>query len=361
MPEFIDILAQPGQHFGTSQISYDLSHDEGGYAWAAQIGLASIDDYQRLNIGDPVVLNVEGTDYHLIVDSKALDRGGPAEVRLQFTAISPIALLTQPWVLPYSKTWEDPVMASVVAAEIAAMANLQLSWRILDWMIPAGLLTIEEGEPLDAILDIATAAGATVQSAPDGTIIVRNLYPLSPQDYDTTAPDQILEDTPDKISVSSPVAMGPYFNYLEVGDEEITAETGDTIEFIADEDDPLRGVLRVYPYPWRTAWTLSNTGPLTIVLNRVGEIALQDEPEMVTFRDFEANTKYPIYSLDNVEWNAVDLGALEFDQYTSKLKAGSADPYGYSMALVTYTKRFIEYTVSGQFEDTGNIIMLEEV
>ena len=360
MAQYVNILLEPGISYETSQISFDISQDEGSYAWTAQINLGAIDDYQRLNIGDPVVLNVEDEEYHLIIDSKSLNRGGPAEISLQFTAISPIVFLTQPWVLPYSKTWDTPQFASAIATEIAVLANLSLSWEILDWTVPANLLVIEEGDPLDAILSLANAAGATVESGLDGTIRVRNLYTVSPQNYDTTAPDQIVEDLPDKISVSSPVSMGPYFNYLELGDEEIEAESADTIEFIANEEDRLRGVLRVYPYPWRTEWVLSSTGPASVILTRVGE-KTEEQTELLTFTEFTANAAYPIHTLGAVEWNILNIGALTFEQHRDELTATSSDPYGYSMADVTYTKRFIEYTVVGQLEDAANIIMLEEV
>lgn len=360
MPQYVNILLEPGVSYDTSQISFDISQDEGSYAWTAQVELGGIDDYQRLEIGDPVVLTVEDEEYHLIIDSKSLSRGSPADVKLQFTAISPIVFITQPWVLPYSKVWETSQSASSIAQEVATLANLSLSWEILDWIVPANLLTIEEGDPLDAILSLAAAAGATVESDLDGTIRVRNLYPVSPQDYDTTAPDQIIEDLPDKISVSSPISMGPYFNYIELGDEEILADGDDTIEFVRDENDPLRGVLRVYPYPWRTEWTLQNTGPLSVVITRVGEKTLQ-ETELLTFTEYTSSTSYPIHTLDTVDWNIVNLGELSFELYRNELTASDSDDYGYSMANITYTKKYVEYTVHGQFEDAANIIMLEEV
>lgn len=360
MAQYVNILLEPGISHETSQLSFDISQDEGSYAWTAQVDLGAIDDYQRLNIGDPVVLNVEDEAYHLVIDSMSLNRGGPADVSLQFTAISPIVFLTQPWILPYSKTWDAPQLASSIATEIATLANLSLSWEILDWTVPANLLVIEEGDPLDALLSLANAAGATVESGLDGTIRVRNLYTVSPQNYGTTAPDQIIEDLPDKISVSSPVSMGPYFNYLELGDEEIEAEGADTIEFIADENDPLRGVLRVYPYPWRTEWQLSSTGPASVILTRVGE-KTEEQTELLTFTEFTASAAYPIHTLGVVEWNILDLGALTFDQYRDELTATGSDAHGYSMANVTYIKRYVEYIVAGQLEDAANIIMLEEL
>jgi hypothetical protein len=360
MPQYVNILLEPGVEYSTSQLSFDLSQDEGSYAWTAQVELGAIDDYQRINIGDPVVLTVEDEQYHLVIDSKSLNRNSPANVQLQFTAISPIVFITQPWVLPYSKTWDAPQLASSIAEEVASIANLSLSWEILDWVVPANLLSVEEGDPLDAILSLATAAGATVESGIDGTVRVRNVYPLSPQYYGTTAPQQIIEDLPDKISVSSPVAMGPYFNYLELGNEEILAEGDDTIEFIVDEDNPLSGVLRVYPYPWRTEWQLSNTGPTSVQLSRIGE-KTEQQTELLTFTENTSTTAYPVHTLDSTDWNIVDLGALIFDQYKDELTATGNDPYGYSMANVTYTKRFVEYKVSGQLEDAANIIMLEDV
>lgn len=360
MPQYVNILLEPGVSYGTSQISFDISQDEGSYAWTAQIELGGIDDYQRLQIGDPIVLTVEDEQYHLIIDSKSLGRSSPADVQLQFTAISPVVFLTQPWVLPYSKVWETSQYASAIAQEIAGIANLQLSWEILDWLVPANLLSVEEGDPLDAILSLAVAAGASVESDLDGTIRVRNTFPTSPQKYGTTAPDQIVEDLPDKISVSSPVAIGPYFNYLELGDEEILAEGDDTIEYIENETDSLRGVLRVYPYPWRTEWQLQSTGPLTVVLSRIGE-KTEQQTELLTFTEQTASSRYPVHTLDTVEWNILDLGELTFDQYKEDLTATGNDPHGYSMASVTYTKRFVEYAVSGQLDDAANIIMLEEV
>lgn len=360
MPTYVDITLAAGSEYNTQQIAYSLSHDEGGYAWTADITLGQIQDYQRLSIGDPVVLTIGATEYSLIVDSKSINRGGPADVQLRLSAISPIALLTQPWVLPYTKTWDAPILASEVAQEIAALAGLTITWGMIDWVVAPDTLVIEEGQPLDALLSLSTAAGGTIESLPNGDIVVRNLYPVSPKDYGTAAPSHILEDRPDKLSVESPISVGEYFNYIEIGDKEFSAEGEDTIEFIQDENDPLRGILRVYPNPWRTDWWLESTGDTTIILTKVGGKILE-ESEEIAFSEFEGSVQYPVYQVNSVDWRIRDLGSLTHDVDDTKLTAGGPDAYGYSYATVTYIKRFVEYNVSGEIGDLAHIIMVENV
>ena len=343
-----------------SLITFDLSADEGGYAWAGTLELANISDYQRLSVGDDIEVDLFGEVYSLIVESKGIDRSQPADVRLQIHAISPVARLTAPWVLPITKTWIVDTPASAIAEEIASMAGLSADWQTIDWVVKADRLSVTDGDPLQPLLLLAEAAGAVVESMPDGSLLVRDKYPVSPKNYDVAAEDQVFTDEQDNLSTQETLSNLPYYNYLELGDIQPSSELNDRIEFIPDEIDDARGKLRVYPFPWRTEFELINTGPTSVRLSRLGARTMQHE-ELVEFNDYTGNVEYPIYSLDSIDWIRVSLAPLTIEQYTSRLFCSTSDPYGYSLANVSYTKRYIEYDVSGKIGDIANIIMVEKI
>src|SRR5699024_10555471 len=68
-----------------------------------------------------------------------------------------------------------------------------LDWQAPDWTVPGGVWSYQELTPMQAILQIVEAAGASIQSHPsEQTLSVAPRYPVSPWDWATTTADAVL-------------------------------------------------------------------------------------------------------------------------------------------------------------------------
>ncbi|MDZ4237978.1 MAG: hypothetical protein U1A81_07460, partial [Hydrogenophaga sp.] len=64
-----------------------------------------------------------------------------------------------------------------------------IDWALDDWLVPAGAWSVK-GTPMDALVDIAGAAGGYIQPHPtDATLRVLHRYPVAPWDWADAIPD----------------------------------------------------------------------------------------------------------------------------------------------------------------------------
>ena len=88
--------------------------------------------------------------------------------------------------------------------------------------------------------------------------------------------------------------------------------------------------------------TLSPTSPL-VQTREIVDPGDTDRGELVEFNNCEANTTYPIYAINEVEWIGVDLGSVTFEDGSNTLRVSG--PSGYSLARVKYDTQFLRYRV----------------
>lgn len=334
--------------------SFTLSQDEGDYAWKLEVSLSEPDAYRMLSQDMAVVFSIGTEQWSLIVDSKSIDRSDPLDKSWKVSFVSPAAKLDNPRYTMYSATFENQ-LASEIASQLGALRDINVTWNLIDWVVPAGVLALTDSSPLKAIQDMAEAVGGLVESLPDGTLNVQSKYPVGVALYPVSA-DHTLTDVDDNLSASESLQPRSFYNSFEVGDTQ-PAENNAQMEFVPDEWSTTTGVIKVYLYPWRTGVRLATTNSTATV--GTGAVKEEVNTGTVAFSKNTGTTRYPIYSLTSVVWETTDLGALDFEEGTAELKAVSSGD-GYSLAEVDYVSRFVEYRVSGALGTSAQFVLIED-
>lgn len=139
-------------------------------------------------------VTINGYPWTFIVESYStqreyLDRG------VRIAGRSRTALLGAPYAP--ARTHVGTLERSAVQLIEAELADTgyALQYDTVDWLVPAGAWFYESTPPLDAVVRVAEAAGAVVQSHPsDLAVRVRPRYPASPWDWRDVSPDHVLQD-----------------------------------------------------------------------------------------------------------------------------------------------------------------------
>jgi len=326
--------------------SADLRCDDGSPTWTADVGLAQLDDFATVALGDAVLLSVEcwsidpdGAEtladsemWDLRVDGRRLDRSAPGAQQQTITAVSPLVLRGSPWAPPLTRSWPAAVPArDAVEALIGAV-----EWRLVEWVIPLGKLAAERADPVQLARQVVAAAGGVLESRPDGTVVARPAYPVSPPDWATAPTDLALAD--DRlVSVSETLDPVDVVNRITITSG-TTTEASDTLVWVADDGDEHTGTLRLYPNPWRDL-VVVHTGDAGVTLTRIGEV-VEVVTETLELRAGRASPTRPVDRVTGVTWLSRDLGGLDVGGSATDLVAGAAD---WSLASVTYETRRIDH------------------
>lgn len=176
-------------------LSLSLSTDSQSWAWRVDASLpaSSMDAIMPGMDGLPVLLQaaISGYPVRWLAESVTRERTfGKARIRV--SGRSPSALLADPFAVAYSYASASAITAQQAAINAVTEAGLPLGWdigwHITDWLLPADLWH-HQGTPLSAVLRIAEAAGAYVQTdAVLQTLHVRHRYPTAPWGWDALTP-----------------------------------------------------------------------------------------------------------------------------------------------------------------------------
>lgn len=151
-----------------------------------------------------VLATVNGHEWKFVVEECETQRGF-GSIQGGVTGRSLAAYLAEPYVLPRSRLESTERTVQQCAEDELYGTGWALDWRIkktpsdtelLDWLIPAGVLSYESETPLTALRIIAESAGAVLQShASEKTIIVMPRYAVSAWALSAATPDiEIPED-----------------------------------------------------------------------------------------------------------------------------------------------------------------------
>ena len=176
-------------------LSLSISTDAESWAWRVDASLPAnaMDAIMPGMDGLPVLLQaaINGYPVRWLAESVSRERTfGKARIRV--SGRSPSALLADPFAVTYSYGSASAITAQQAAINAVTEAGLPLGWdigwHITDWLLPAGLWQ-HQGTPMSAVLRIAEAAGAYVQTdALLQTLHVRHRYPTAPWGWDALTP-----------------------------------------------------------------------------------------------------------------------------------------------------------------------------
>ncbi|MCK4542166.1 MAG: hypothetical protein KAU17_08035 [Spirochaetales bacterium] len=233
---------------------------------------------------------------------------------------------------------DEPKSAKAVVEEILIVSSLD--WQCDDWILPTSFEF--EGTPMEGISQIVNAIGAIVRCKDDGTILVRQRFPVRPINMNGA-----------DVAVSydrSHLTRLDYENYkgLQYNAVEVVGFTDDVglPDMAVEESSPVMGDnvhVRVY---W--AGNKPSGGIATYVtdgnINILGEeTSEEDEAETVTFMDGIASVSRPITSITNFEWIGDSGGNINYEKFSKDLEIANE---AYRIGEITYKATYSRYCVS---------------
>lgn len=337
-------------------LSCSITSDEESSYFQCEVTMKDAQDYVKFPRDTPFQIHLLGIDYHFIVDSRNLNRGiddeGNYSETCSFTGLSPLVQFASPRATRITKTWTVATMASVIVTEVIGT----VTWNLIDWSIPAYRLAAENAAPLDIAQQIVQAVGGLIESQPDGSVVCRHRWPVSPVHFASAAVDHTLDERMIFSATESPT-QDELIDKVRLLDQD--AGYQDRLEYIPnklseDEDDPFHGILYAFPSPWREGLRIVTTRPSVIHLGALSEgtrsieDANEDYPaEIITFAEGESSTQYPIMGLTSFTWLDEHLGGVTLTGYATTLSSTQGGSYGgYSLAKISYITRYLSIPVT---------------
>ena len=329
--------------------SGDVSASEGGFAWECNLAVAKVEDYARFQRDTPFTVTLYGEVYQFITDGKEIQRGGPAEVSCRIMGISPSASFASPRSPAKDYLWDTVKYASAIVQEATSSG---VTWGIVDWPLPAHRVSFTRATPMDIVKKLAEVAGGVVETSKAGALRVRSLFPTSVPLYPSATPSHVFLEATDILSVSENYAYDEVYNKYRLLDVEAAAE--DTLEWEQGTSSPYVGIIRAYPFPWRTDVVLKHTGDPAITIG-AQTYSEKEYEETVEFFEGAGSTAHPILSISSVRWTAVNLGALAYATDSRELTVSG--PQQNSVAIISYKSRSLEYPVVAPNSDPAQFLL----
>lgn len=191
------VRVDSGEALEATAFAMSLDADSWTWQWSATLPWSALSIIKRDIRSGPVdiLATVNGVPYRLAAENYRRDRRF-ADAKVQVQGRGRAAMLGGP---------SSPVLnhQSASARSIAQLMELALTYNgvgigwgldfgIADWAVPGGTWNFQ-GTHIDAVLDIASAAGAIVQPhRTDATLRILPRYPVAPWRWNTVAPDFVL-------------------------------------------------------------------------------------------------------------------------------------------------------------------------
>ncbi len=323
-------------------INIEASRDQ--YCMSCEVHLAGQPDYIRCKVLDDLTITIDGEVFEFFVESKQRNRGhGTAEYTVK--GLSKTALLDAPYAEPITDDLSG--MASQIVVDLAA--GFTVNWDTVDWHIQPNTLMPADQSPLEIIRDVAAAAGAILQTEPDGSLTVEPAYPVPVNQWPTTAIDHHLSDALDFFTTGENYDHRPGYNRYLVSDQ-LTSE--DTLRLEEEAITSATKYIMAYQTPWVDDFTLRHTGGVWITLEPLGIEQRLIEDEIVEFVAGVGSTAYPIYARVAVEWLQTNLGTVTFAE-DGTLESSIA---GESLLKISYRTRCRKYLATDHEDEQVQLV-----
>jgi len=185
-----------GAELRAHSFSMSLDHQSWTWSWNASLHQDAANHLGRESNGDPAELAVEvnGTPFRLRLERLARDRRFLPQQRWSVTGKGKAAILASPWAPNLSfgnpagdRTAQQLVLDSLTINGVGI--GWGIDWQLQDWHVPAGAWAMQ-GTYIDAINDIASAAGGYVQPHSTESILrILPRYPEAPWAWNDMTPD----------------------------------------------------------------------------------------------------------------------------------------------------------------------------
>ena len=181
-------IALPAHAFRMS-----LDADSWTWSWSATLD-RSAEALLHPVAGQPVELEalVNGVPYRLLVGGIGRNTRFPStRIAVQGRGIA--SVLASPNAPTTTHSNATQMTAQQLMQQVLTINGVSTGWTIEwaldDWLVPAGAWSVK-GTPMDALVDIAGAAGGYIQPHPtDATLRVLHRYPVAPWEWADATPD----------------------------------------------------------------------------------------------------------------------------------------------------------------------------
>lgn len=174
--------------------SMSLDADSWTWSWSATLPADARPYVAPAANGDPAELEVtiNGIAFRLTAEGTARDRGF-ASTRIRVRGRGRAAILDAPYAPVLNHGNAVARTAQQLMGDVLTINGVSIGWaidwRLVDWLVPGNVWS-RQGVYIDAILDIAQAAGGYVQPhATAATLIVLPRYPSAPWNWGAVVPD----------------------------------------------------------------------------------------------------------------------------------------------------------------------------
>lgn len=329
-------------------LAASLTADVDSYCWGGDLTLAREADYNLCASGTAVSLTINGVTWSLIVDSRDRDRRFPAE-QYKIAVRGPASNLGEgnatTLLLDADSQAED------IAATLAGAVSL--TWDVLDWSIPSGVVVAENVPPITAIQDLASACGALVVSKPDGGLRVSYRHPAA--GYDAAEPTETWTDS-DILAISDNREIRPGYNRVLCGSEGLLARPVMEITDYREDTSKHTYWLRLRIVPAATPTVTDAAGShVTIGTPTVVE---EEVTEAITIADGVGQTSKAIKTVIDYDYCwSTDLGTITVTGEKEITTATSGD----TVLEITYTTEYRQYEVTGDLPRGATALAIFDV
>ncbi len=186
---------ETGAELHAHSMSMSLDYQSWTWTWSASLHYDSAAHLGRDSAGDPAELEavVNGVPFRLRLERLVEDRRFLPQLRWAVSGKGKAMLLGASYAPTRTFTSTAASTAQQLAADALTINGVSngwaLDWQIVDWLVPAGAWSVQ-GTPIDAINDIAAAAGGYVQPhATDPVLRVLPRYPAASWAWGSLVPD----------------------------------------------------------------------------------------------------------------------------------------------------------------------------
>lgn len=177
-------------------VSIGSSRD--AWCWEAALQLA---DPAQLSLVQPTVagprkLRITMNGYVWVIAVESFDKGMVwGETQVSLRGRSATAQLAAPYAAPRAtEVTAARTMHQLADAEVEG-SDVALTYDAVDWLVTGGAWYYDGLTPMAALIRIAEASGAVVQSHPSNAEVrIAPRYPVSPWEWTETAPDVEIQD-----------------------------------------------------------------------------------------------------------------------------------------------------------------------
>lgn len=240
---------------------------------------------------------------------------------------------------------EIPKSAKETAEEMLSVNPID--WQVydiygreLDWVLPD---TYEfSGDPLEGVQEIASSVGAVVRCKDDGTILVRNRYPVRPVNMPSSVADISFDRQTNLIALNYMEERGSGYNVVEV-----FGYAPDNLEpdMELEESGPIIGDdvhVRVY---WEGSVPSVVQRLVTDGLIVYQGVFTESKTEIIQFKRGSGSSSKPIKTLDSFEWFGTDGGTPNTSTASKQITIDE----DFAVGRFTYTTEYRRYRLHSHY------------